>query len=370
MMNSSTRAIAALATVLIGTAPIHGCSGGSEKTPPPQKATAAKEAAPEKSTMPEQGAQPAPNTTKSAPAKSPPAKSAPAKSAAPPNAAPPKAEPRKAAAMPAAPKAAPNAAPMTAGLSLQYRAPSGKAYYAQADSGPVARAQAALAADPRNIDKFIALGTAQAGARQMREAVETFTKAIAVAPNNALLYRWRGHRHLSLREFDQAEADLNRALALDSTLYGAWYHLGIVRFVKGDFGGAADAFRHAQPHAPDAGELAGSTDWLWMSLARAGRMDEANAMLATHPDSLKTAPDYAYAKRLRMYRQEIGPDFLITAADTGDVQLATLSYGRGNWHLVMGDTATARKWFRKAIQSGGWPAFGFIVAEVELRRLR
>jgi tetratricopeptide (TPR) repeat protein len=254
--------------------------------------------------------------------------------------------------------------------NVEYTAPNGKAYRSLPDSGPVARAEQALAADPRNIQKFIDLGTAQAGARQMREAVATFTKAIAVDPNNALLYRWRGHRHLSLREFGQAESDLNHALKLDSTVYGAWYHLGIVRFVKGDFSGAADAFMRAQPRAPDPGELAGSTDWLWMSLARAGRMDEANAMLARHPDSLKTEPDYAYTKRLRMYRQEIGPDFLVTPSDTADVQLATLAFGRGNWHLAMGDTATARKWFRTAVKSGGWPGFGFIVAEVELRRLR
>ncbi len=370
MMNSSIRAIATVATVLTGAAAVYGCSGGGDKTPPAAKAGATKEAAPEKDAAAARGAtKPAPATP--APPRPSSAKSPAAKPAAPQQAAA-QTAPRKAAAMPKAPPTAPAtvAAPVTPGLPLEYRAPSGKAYYAQADTGPIARAQAALAADPRNVDKFIALGTAQAGARQMREAVETFTKAIAIAPNNALLYRWRGHRHLSLREFDQAEADLNRALQLDSALYGAWYHLGIVRFVKGDFAGAADAFRHAQPRAPDAGELAGSTDWLWMSLARAGRMDEATAMLATHPDSLKTAPDYAYTKRLRMYRQEIGPDFLITAADTGDVQVATLAYGRGNWHLVMGDTATAKKWFRKAIASGGWPAFGFIVAEVELRRLR
>lgn len=256
------------------------------------------------------------------------------------------------------------------GQSIEYTAPSGKVYRSLVDTGPVARAQAALAADPKNVQRYIDLGTAQAGARQMWEAVRTFSAAIELEPNNAILYRWRGHRHLSLREFGQAERDLQHALMLDSTVYGAWYHLGIVRFVKGDFSGAADAFQHAQPRAPDPGELAGSTDWLWMSLARAGRVDDATAMLARHPDSLKTDPNYGYTKRLRMYRQESGPDFLVTAADTADTQAATLAYGRGNWHLVMGDTATARKWFRAAIKSGGWPAFGFIVAEAELRRLK
>jgi hypothetical protein len=34
------------------------------------------------------------------------------------------------------------------------------------------------------------------------------------------------------------------------------------------------------------------------------------------------------------------------------------------------DKAQARKWFERSIQSGGWPAFGFIVSEAELRRLR
>lgn len=254
--------------------------------------------------------------------------------------------------------------------SIEYTAPNGKVYKSLVDTGPVASAQAALATDPKNIQSYIALGTAQAGARQMWEAVRTFSSAIEVDPNNAILYRWRGHRHLSLRELGPAEADLRHALSLDSTVYGAWYHLGIVEFVKGDFSAAADAFTHAQPRAPDAGELAGSTDWLWMSLARAGRMGEATAMLARHPDSLKTDPNYGYTKRLRMYRQEIGPDFLITNADSADVQQATLAYGRGNWHLVMGDTATAKKWFRTAVRTTGWPAFGFIVAEAELRRLK
>jgi tetratricopeptide (TPR) repeat protein len=183
-----------------------------------------------------------------------------------------------------------------------------------------------------------------------------------------MLYRWRGHRYLSVREIDRAQADLTRGYALDSTNYGILYHLGIVRFVRGDFTSAADAFKRAQPHAPEAGELAGSTDWLWMSLARAGRAAEAQAMLDSRPDSLPIAN--AYTQRLRLYRGEIGPEDVITAADTTDVALATLNYGVGNWYVVRGDTARARDWFERAIKSGGWPAFGFILSEVELRRLR
>jgi tetratricopeptide (TPR) repeat protein len=254
------------------------------------------------------------------------------------------------------------------GQSVQYRSPAGVEYRSQPDTGPVARAEAALKADPKNVDRFIALGVAQSGARQFREAIRTFTDGMAIAPNNVLLYRWRGHRHLSVREFDKARADLTRGFALDSTNYGVLYHLGIVRYIRGDFAGAAAAFTRAQSRAPDAGELAGSTDWLWMSLMRAGRKADAQAMLARRPDSL--AVDNAYARRLKLYRGEIGPDAVFTPADTADVQLATLSYGLGNWYLVNGDKAKARANFERSIKSGGWPGFGFIVSEVELRRVK
>lgn len=252
--------------------------------------------------------------------------------------------------------------------SVQYTSPAGVAYKAQADTGPIARAQAALAKDPRNVDLIIALGVAQSGARQFREAIATFTKGMAIAPNNALLYRWRGHRYLSVREFDKALADFTKGLQIDSTVYGIWYHLGIVRYARGEFALAADAFKKAQPRAPDAGELAGSTDWLWMSLMRAGRTTEAKAMLDRHPDSLKT--DVAYATRLKLYRGAIKPEAVFTPGDTADVQVATLSYGLGNWYLVHGDTTKAKEYFQRSVKSGGWPGFGFIISEIELTRLR
>lgn len=272
------------------------------------------------------------------------------------------------AALVAALIAAGAAAAPAAGQSVQYRSPAGVEYRAQPDTGPIARAAAALAADPRDVELIIRLGVAQSGAREFREAIRTFTRGLAIAPDDAALYRWRGHRYLSVREFDRARADLTRGSRLDSTSYGIWYHLGVLRYVGGDFAGAASAFARAQPRAPDAGELAGSTDWLWMSLQRAGRGAEARAMLARRPDSLPTTA--AYAQRLRLYRGEIGPDDVVTAADTADVAVATLSYGVGNWYLVRGDTARARAWFARSIASGGWPAFGFIAAEAELRRAR
>jgi tetratricopeptide (TPR) repeat protein len=256
----------------------------------------------------------------------------------------------------------------TGAPSVQYRSPDGVEYRALPDTEAVTSARAALEADPKNITRIIDLGVAQSGARQFREAIATFTRGLEIEPNNALLLRWRGHRYLSVREFDSARADLTRGGAINSEIYGIWYHLGVVQYLHGEFADAAASFAKAQPIAPDAGELAGSTDWLWMSLSRAGRGAEAKAMLDRRPDSKPVTN--AYARRLQLYRGEIGPDAVLTPADTEDVQVATLAYGLGNWYLLRGDKAGARRWFERSIESGGWPAFGFIVSEVELRRLR
>ena len=257
-----------------------------------------------------------------------------------------------------------------AAQSVQYRSPAGIEYRAQADSGPIARAQAALMADARNPQKFIALAVAQSGARQFREAIETLTLGLVVAPNDVMLLRWRGHRYISVREFAKARADLTRGFALDSTNYGILFHFGVLKFIEGDFAAAADMFARAQPRAPDGGERAGSTDWLWMSLSRAGRTAEAEAMLARHPDSLPAPPNYAYVTRLKLYRSELTPATLIGPGDTTDVQVATLNYGLGDWYMVRGDTVNARAAFERAVASGGWPGFGFIVSEAELKRMR
>jgi photosystem II stability/assembly factor-like uncharacterized protein/tetratricopeptide (TPR) repeat protein len=269
---------------------------------------------------------------------------------------------------PVAPVAAVPAACATDAQPVQYTSPAGVAYRSLPDTEAVVKARAAVALEPRNITRIIELGVAESGARQFREAIATFTRGLEIEPDNALLLRWRGHRFISIREFVSARADLVRAARLDPSLYGAWFHLGVVQYLSGEFADAAASFAKAQPIAPDPNELAGSTDWLWMSLSRAGRKGEAKAVLARRSPTLP--PDYGYTRRLQLYAGAVTPEKLLTPADTDAVQIATLSYGAGNWLLVQGDKTGARAWFERATRTDGWPAFGFILAEAELRRLK
>jgi len=254
--------------------------------------------------------------------------------------------------------------------SVQYTTTAGVIYRSLPDTGAIARAEQALAAEPNNVERIIALGIAQSGARQFREAIQTFTRGLRIDPKNAVLYRWRGHRFLSVRDHDRALADLNQGALIDSSVYGIWYHLGVLRYIRGEFAPAADAFKRGLPIAPNAVERAGSYDWQWMSLMRAGKEDEASALLKSMPDSVPVQAANAYSRRLRLYQGRIGPGEVFTPADTDDVAVATLSYGIGNWYLLRKETRRAKEWFERSVQSGGWPAFGFMASEAELKRMK
>ena len=51
-------------------------------------------------------------------------------------------------------------------------------------------------------------------AGRYEEAVAVFSRGLEVLPDSAWLLRFRGHRYITLRRFDEAVADLERADAL------------------------------------------------------------------------------------------------------------------------------------------------------------
>jgi hypothetical protein len=78
----------------------------------------------------------------------------------------------------------------------------------------------------------------------------------------------------------------------------------------------------------------------------------------------------AYHRRLLMYKGVLRPEQLLDTANADDLTIATQGYGVGNWYLVEGNAATAREIFERVVQGRQWAAFGYIAAEVDLKRFR
>lgn len=267
-----------------------------------------------------------------------------------------------------------------------------------ADSAGAARmsaqldsAVAAYEADPRDADALIWLGRRLGYLGHYRDAIDAFSEGIEAHPSDARLFRHRGHRYISIRQLDRAIDDLEHAARLisgrddevepdgqpnaagvpRSTLHtNIWYHLGLARYVKGDFSGAAHAFRQGLDISPNDDMRVAMADWLWLSLTRLDRHREAAGVLDdVLSEDMEILENEAYRRRLQLYRGDLPPDSLLPAGPDA-LALATYGYGLGTWHLLRGDTLAARAIYLDLMTTGYWPAFGYLAAEAELARLK
>jgi tetratricopeptide (TPR) repeat protein len=255
----------------------------------------------------------------------------------------------------------------------------------------LAEAREALEKNPGDPDAIIWLGRRTAYLGRFRDAVAIFSDGIARHPADPRLYRHRGHRYITLRRFDLAEADLERAASLvegaadevepdgipnarnvpTSTLQSnIWYHLGLARYLQGDFGGARTAYRRGMEVSKNADTVVAMTHWLYMTLRRLGREQEAAAALAPIADGMDVIENGDYYRLLRMYQGKLEPGTLLAeAGEPGSVASATVGYGVGHWYLYNGRAAEALRRFREVLRAGQWPAFGHVASEAEGKRL-
>jgi tetratricopeptide (TPR) repeat protein len=254
----------------------------------------------------------------------------------------------------------------------------GRRLYAQPDDAAVIAARMKLAADPKNVRLVLALSQAEAGRRQYREAVATCTRGLAFAPKSADLYIERGHRELGLREFTSAQRDLETAASLDPTKLDAFYHLGLAHYFQGQYSTAAEAFGKARALAKTDDSLIDCTNWLYVSLRRAGKTAEAAKALARiAPEVKNTEPHLLFYLRLErfyqgaMTEQQILPPKPTDSNDVeAELQFDTVSYGVGNWHFYNDhDTKRAEQMFREVVSGNAWNAWGFVGSETDLKRL-
>jgi tetratricopeptide (TPR) repeat protein len=252
----------------------------------------------------------------------------------------------------------------------------GRKLYALPDNPAIEAARGELAKDPKNVALILKLSKAEAGQRQYKEAILTDTQGIASAPGNADLYIERGHRELGLRQFRQAMTDLEHAVSLDPTKLDAHYHLGLSHYFEGEFSEAAKSFKAALDLAKTSDSVIDCSNWLYVSLRRAGKKEEATAALKRiTPEMTNTEPHLkAYLQLLRFY-QSAAPEASVLPPHgaPGDIEselgFNTQTYGAGNWHLYNGDPKKGVELFKSVVPGEAWNSWGFIGSETELVRM-
>jgi tetratricopeptide (TPR) repeat protein len=255
----------------------------------------------------------------------------------------------------------------------------------------LAEAKTVAEAHPEDPEAAIWLGRRTAYLGRYREAIEIFTRGTERWPRDARFLRHRGHRYITIRRFDLAEADLAKAARFiagqpdevepdglpnaagipTSTLQSnIWYHLGLARYLQADFAGALEAYRACLRVSKNPDMEVATRQWLYLTLRRLGRDAEAAQVLEPVRLDMDILENHAYHRLLLMERGEIPAASLLAAQrEQGDVDPVTLGYGVGAWSLAEGQPEEAARIFRHVVETGPWSAFGAIAAEADLHRM-
>ena len=248
--------------------------------------------------------------------------------------------------------------------------------------------------DTTNIDHIIWYGRRTAYLQRYQEAIKIYTHGLEIYPDSARLLRHRGHRYITVRKFDLAVNDLSKAanliagktpriepdglpnqlnIPLGNTHFNIYYHLGLSHYLKGDYSLAKSAYEKCMEYSYNDDLVVATLDWLYMTLRRMGDRQAAEDILAVVHQNMSIIENDSYYKRLLMYKGHSQSNSLLDVSeDTNNrsLVLATQGYGVSNWYLAQGDTSRALDIFQDVIETGNWPAFGYIAAEVDLFRLK
>ena len=267
--------------------------------------------------------------------------------------------------------------------------PAAPADVAARRADDIAAARADYDADPDDADAIIWLGRRIGYTGRYRDAIEVFSEGVAKHPEDARMYRHRGHRWISVREFDRAIADLSHAAALvagqpdevepdgqpnergipTSTLQSnIHYHLALAHYLKGDFETALQSYEDYFAVTTNPDQLVAISHWWYMALRRLGRDEEAAVVLEPVTAELDVIENTSYHRLLLMYKGEIEADELWDP-ESEDPAGVAIAYGVANWHFYNGRAEQGEEMFRRILEGSGWAGFGHIAAEAEIARL-
>lgn len=247
-------------------------------------------------------------------------------------------------------------------------------------------------ATPNDPESIIWLGRRLAYLGRWREAIDVFGEGIKKFSRDARFYRHRGHRYITLRRFDLAIDDFEKAAKLikgkpdevepdgqpnarnipTSTLqFNIWYHLGLAHYLQGNNQNALDSYRECLKVSKNNDAVVATTHWLYMTLRRLRRPGDAAKTLEAIDARMEIIENDGYHRLLLMYKGVVSAKDLEQEAlkQEGSPGSYSILYGVANWSLQNGKRAEAETLFHKMLKGNQWTSFGYIAAEAELKRL-
>jgi len=231
-------------------------------------------------------------------------------------------------------------------------------------------------------------------AGRYNEAIDVATRAISLHTKSYRLLRHRGHRYITLRQFDSAIADLTRAselftgsidriepdgqpnaagVARSTDWFNIAYHLGIAYYMKGEYQSADEWFARSldTPLVNDDLGVA-ATYWRINCHARgaAGGPSAITTLTLKVTPYLTILENFAYRDLCLLHQGTMSLEQVREPVKKNPSELSTRYYGIAVWLQTMNRSSEAEEAMRELITANNWPSFAHIAAEVDLNKAK
>ncbi|MCE2777774.1 MAG: tetratricopeptide repeat protein, partial [Algoriphagus sp.] len=241
-------------------------------------------------------------------------------------------------------------------------------------------------ANPNDVEALIWYGRRTAYLGRYRQAIAIYTEGIKNFPQDARLYRHRGHRYISIRNYEAAIADLEKAasliqgstdqiepdgmpnaqnIPLSSLHSNVWYHLGLAYFLIQDYDQAYTAYLKCRESGDNYDNIVSSTHWLYLIQLRLGNPERADSLLAPIQKAGVVIENQSYADLCQLYKGWISPDTLLQASP-GNPSNDAVNYGLASWYLHQGDSSKGIQLLEALVAGKAFTSFGYLAAERDL----
>jgi tetratricopeptide (TPR) repeat protein len=248
------------------------------------------------------------------------------------------------------------------------------------------QARTEFEANPKDVEALIWYGRRTAYLGRYRQAIAIYTEGIKNFPQDARLYRHRGHRYISIRNYEAAIVDLEKAasliqgtvdqiepdgmpnaqnIPLSSLHSNVWYHLGLAYYLSKQYEEAYRAYLQCRESGDNYDNIVSSTHWLYLIQLRLGNPERADSLLAPIQKEGVVIENQSYADLCQLYKGWISPDTLLQASP-GNPSNDAVNYGLANWYLHQGDSSKGIQLLEALVAGKAFTSFGYLAAEGDL----
>lgn len=215
-----------------------------------------------------------------------------------------------------------------------------------------------------------------------KEAIKIFTLGIETFPDDARFYRHRGHRYISIRQYDSAIKDFEKAVELIyqevdqiepdglpnskniplTTLHGnIWYHLGLAYYLKNDMNSALKAFSDRSVTHKYDDNIVSSSHWLYMIYRRLNKIEESKKVVENVNENMDIIENMSYHQTSLFHKGVI---------QESEIKVDEVSlYSLANWYMYeKNDSLKAREYYEKLLEMGNPYSFAYIAGEADFVR--